>query len=214
MANTAVGAARHSLTYIIEAGKALWIAKGRVQPGQWESWTKSNLPHFSRSKISRYMAAAERICHVTNLNEIRTVRQAYLACGIITEPAEKKSEKMVTPANFAPSDFIAKVGSMRNFFQGTADQLPLTSIDEVERKQLSTEIQLLMDLFKTLQERFKEAASQQPSSVNEPAVPVAKSGGLKKKRRKGASGKSRKQKKGTSGKTKKSKSPAREEAKL
>ena len=99
MANIAQQAIKQSVGHVIEAGRALITAKARLQHGEWEAWLNSNLPEISRSSISRYMAAAERICHVTNFDEIKSVRQAYIACGILKEPPAGKKKKSVKASN-------------------------------------------------------------------------------------------------------------------
>lgn len=53
-----VSSASQMLKHAIRAGEALTIAKRRVEPGGWMSWTASNLPEMRHTLITNYMRIA------------------------------------------------------------------------------------------------------------------------------------------------------------
>ena len=166
MASVAQQAIKQSLGHVIGAGSALIAAKARLQHGQWEAWLDSNLPEIPRSRISRYMAAAERISHVTNMDAIKSVRQLYLATGVIADPGGKSPSKGVAQESFAPENFVARIRSLCNFFQGTDAQLRPGVFDAELSEQLISEIQLLTELLSAIQERLRDS-SMEPSAANQ-----------------------------------------------
>jgi hypothetical protein len=90
LAHTAQSAIKGLLEMVIVAAKALLEAKRRCAHGKWQEWQKVHLPEIPRSRISRYLAVAERISHVRNLNAIKSVRQLYIAVEIIKEPGKRE----------------------------------------------------------------------------------------------------------------------------
>ena len=159
LAHTAQSAIKRSMEMVIVAAKALLEAKGRCAYGEWQDWQKVHLPEIPRSRISRYLAVAERISHVRNLNAIKSVRQLYIAVEIIKEPGKRErkpasadakgkrhrsreaasvddpnspeigTEPVVPTAN--PTSDVAEVGAVRAL-QVDEDEIPFPLADGSE----------------------------------------------------------------------------------
>ena len=84
---------QQSVETVIATGNALLEARRRCSHGEWGPWQKQHLPGIPPSRISRYLAAAEEIPHVRNLDAIKTVRQLYIACGVIKTPERKQQTR-------------------------------------------------------------------------------------------------------------------------
>lgn len=79
-----VESGRKSIAAAIAAGEALKTAKGLLVHGKWTAWVGKFVPQMSKETAQRYMRLAES-SHVTDLAECETLRQAYIATGILKE---------------------------------------------------------------------------------------------------------------------------------
>jgi hypothetical protein len=66
-------------------GKKLNEVKAKLKHGEWLPWLHENCPEISEDKSERYRALANS-AHDRNLNDCATLRQAYIACGILPDP--------------------------------------------------------------------------------------------------------------------------------
>lgn len=66
-------------------GKKLNEAKARLKHGEWLPWLRENCPEISEDKSERYRALANS-AHDRNLEACASLRQAYIACGILPQP--------------------------------------------------------------------------------------------------------------------------------
>lgn len=108
------GDARESRSLAIlsawSCGALLNIAKGQIQHGEFKKWRDNNFPsRFSERTAQRYMKLADRFSCVEKLIEWNpSIRQAYIACGIL--PAPPESEKPAEKDKVA----VARVGLMKS----------------------------------------------------------------------------------------------------
>lgn len=86
----------------IRAGAYLTKARG-ICKGGFEKWLLDNCPEIKLRTAQRWMSLA-KASHVTGLKDAKTLRQAYLAVGII-----KESPKELKPLGTAPVDIFEQL---------------------------------------------------------------------------------------------------------
>ncbi len=152
LAEIANNTVSQSLERVIIAGNALLAARGRCSHGEWGPWQKRYLPDIPPSRISRYIAVAKQISHVRNLDAIQSVRQLYLACGLIKEP--DKSSQVVKLHKFSGRGSIEGIltqaqetrKSMRLFLtKNKAESLSMET-----KSQLRMELRELVEILRLL----------------------------------------------------------------
>lgn len=72
----------------IECGKMLCTAKGMVGHGGWEKWLLDNCGNIDQETARRWMVLSKS-CHGRNFEDCNSLRQAYIACGILPQPTVK-----------------------------------------------------------------------------------------------------------------------------
>ncbi|MEI6277955.1 MAG: DUF3102 domain-containing protein [Verrucomicrobiae bacterium] len=149
MAATVVKAARVALDLAIRAGAALNEAKSRCEHGHWGEWLKLHVPALSEDQACRYMKLARQIPHMRNLNEIATIRKAYLAAGVITEQAKGEAKRACKPpmeadAVFAPADVVSRFRSLRMFLDTATPRLCALVMPDSEADELAVEVGLIV----------------------------------------------------------------------
>jgi len=78
---------KKAIQLAIEAGKDLISVKGQLKYGQWLPWLAKNCKTISEDTAERYMNLANS-AHVRKVADAPTLRQAYLAAGIIKQRRE------------------------------------------------------------------------------------------------------------------------------
>lgn len=136
-----------ALEFALRAGHALLEARQRCKHGQWSAWLEKNAPSISPDQDSRYRALAERTPHVRNLDEIRTIREAYIACGII-KGSTKSSAATVAPAS-KPKQILAASRRLRLSVQKLLD-VGSPDLPPKLRSDLTDEIRDLISVLKLL----------------------------------------------------------------
>lgn len=81
---SSVECGKKAIQFAIACGAALTAAKKQLKHGKWLPWLEGNVPAISEETAQRYMRL-EKASHVTDLSECESLRQAYLACRILTK---------------------------------------------------------------------------------------------------------------------------------
>src|SRR5690554_5121324 len=76
--------AKHAIAKAVECGGLLLRQKESLPHGAWLPWLAEQCPDISARTARRYMRLAERT-HVANLEDASSLRQAYLATGVLPE---------------------------------------------------------------------------------------------------------------------------------
>ncbi len=156
-------AARMSLEAALNAGRALLAAKAKVDHGEWTKWVQEHVHSLSSDQASRYMQLARQFPHVRNSDKLRTVREAYLACGVIKEPAKKATHVAVARVKKAPalspSDFVSRFQSMRGFFEHALPGLEAEKMPLEEREDLETQIKGIIAILTASLQKLKQSPS-------------------------------------------------------
>ena len=147
LATDARAVASEAVAKAIQCGQLLLQQKESLGHGSWLEWLDANLPEITDRTARRYMALAKRT-HVSDLNDTATVRQAYLATGIIPEPEEK------TPTPPDPNKpwvrFTRFLDGFRLWFNKRVEDDPLDSWPEDSRRVLKNELRWFADLYERL----------------------------------------------------------------
>lgn len=98
LADHARGRAAEAVERALECGRLmlrqkeeLQQIKGKPRPG-WLEWLSQNCPEIEERTAQRYMSLAKKATHVSGyLEDCSTMRQAYLATGLLKEPPKEKA---------------------------------------------------------------------------------------------------------------------------
>jgi len=147
LATDARAVASDAIAKALECGQLLIQQKESLGHGSWLEWLDANVPEITDRTARRYMALAKRT-HVSVLNDTATVRQAYLATGIIPSPEEK------APAPPDPNKpwvrFTRFLDGFRLWFNKRVDDDPLDSWPEDSRRILKNELRWFAELYARL----------------------------------------------------------------
>lgn len=147
LAGDARTVASEAIAKALECGRLLIQQKESLGHGSWLDWLDANVPEISRWTARRYMSLAKG-AHVPHLNDAASVRQAYLAAGIIPQPEEK------APAPPDPNKpwvkFTRYLDGFRLWFNRRVDEDPLDSWPEDARRVLKNELRWFAELYTKL----------------------------------------------------------------
>lgn len=147
LAGDARAVAYDAIAKALECGRLLIQQKESLGHGSWLDWLDSNVPEISDRTARKYMALAKRN-HGSDLNDTASLRQAYLATGIIPEPNEKP---VATPDPNKPwVKFTRYLDGFRLWFNRRMDEDPLDSWPEDSRRVLKNELRWFAELYARL----------------------------------------------------------------
>ena len=170
MAAAASNATRAALELALKAGHALNEAKRRCGHGEWGDWLKQHVPDLAQDRANRYMRMAKEIADVRNFDEIKTVRQAFIAVGILRESSKGGGKKTAAPVldrdtALEPADFVSRFRALRVFLEHAKPRLLAGEIPLAEVTEMAGEVDAILALFRDLQGHLeKPPASPLPSS--------------------------------------------------
>ena len=143
----------------IKTGHYLNESKRQRPKGEWGTWREKHCPNLSRSTAHRYMDLAknaENVSHVTHEDPIQSLRQAYLAVGLLSERSSSGKKGSDQTKEAKPADFLASVKSYRNFLL-SFERRPLETMEPEILDQLSGELSELSAACVKLKEQIKIA---------------------------------------------------------
>jgi len=172
MAAAASNAARAALELALRAGHALNEAKRRCGHGQWGDWLRQHVPDLAQDRANRYMRLASGIADVRNFDQIKTVRQAFLAVGIMKEPGKGGRKKAAAPVldrdtALAPADFVSRFRALRLFLEHAKPRLLAGEMPLAEVTEMAGEVEAILALFRDLQGHLEKP----PASPSPPSAP-------------------------------------------
>lgn len=95
LAGESAKSGQSAIVAAIACGHLLIKAKTLVGHGKWEKWLLDNCGDISQMTATKWMRLA-KLNHGLDLSNCQTLRQAYIACGILPEP--KKTERAIGTA--------------------------------------------------------------------------------------------------------------------
>ena len=157
--HTAYQHAANALTGALRTGALLGEVHRRGQNKGFGAWVTENCPKLPVSTAYRYKDLAKKFPHVRNGHEIVSLRQAYLAVGLIHEKAPEKEKKApdlrVVPGPLG-TDLTARVKSNREFLGAELGKVNPATLNDAQRQALVAEITTLIAEL----EKVREAMSQ------------------------------------------------------
>jgi hypothetical protein len=147
LADEAKGYASEAVAKAVQCGQLLLQQKAALQHGTWLDWLATNLSEINERTARRYMALANRT-HVTDLNDAASVRQAYLATGII--PPSPKKELTATDPDKPWVRFTRFLDGFRLWFNKRIDSEPLDQWPTESRRVLKNELRWFAELYARL----------------------------------------------------------------
>jgi len=109
LASSAKVNASQAIAVAVECGRLLCEQKKRVAHGGWLDWLSANCPDISERTAQKYMRLTRKLLELSDSNandgadletagkvsslldgSPKTLRQAYIAAGVIPEPAKKE----------------------------------------------------------------------------------------------------------------------------
>jgi len=147
LANDARGVASDAISKALECGRLLIQQKESIGHGSWLEWLDANVPEISDRTARKYMALAKRN-HDSDLTDSASLRQAYLATGIIPAPEEK------APSPPDPNKpwvrFTRFLDGFRLWFNKRIEDDPLDTWPEDSRRVLKNELRWFAELYERL----------------------------------------------------------------
>ncbi len=155
LAEQARGYASQAVAKAVECGRLLIQQKESIGHGSWLEWIEFNLPDISEVTVRRYMRVAKAAGEisdstqvianqasdrspVTDLSDAATLKQAYIALGILPAP-EDKSDQPPDP-NKPWVKFTRFLDGFRLWFNKRMDEDPLETWPEDSRRVLKNEL--------------------------------------------------------------------------
>jgi len=136
-ADSATNEARAAISAAVQCGDLLTRQKASVPHGAWLDWLAAYCPAISAETARRYMRLAKR-SHVTDLTDATSLRQAYLATGVLPEPPPRDSD---TPDANAPLvTFTRGLDQFRRWYHRRTDELPVAKWTPDARRLLRNEL--------------------------------------------------------------------------
>ena len=154
--------ASHAVAKAVECGQLLLQQKEALGHGKWLDWQANNLPEISHDTVSRYMRVAKaatkvlpaaqgvddsNFASVRNLEDTPTLKQAYMALGLL--PAPEKKPEVVDP-NKPWVKFTRHLDGFRLWFNKRMDEAPLSTWPEDSRRILKNELRWFVQLYERL----------------------------------------------------------------
>lgn len=107
--------------------------KALVGHGNWEKWLLDNCGDVSVHTARRWMQLAKH-AHARDLDDCRTMRQAYIACGILPEP-QQKTRAIGTAEVDLFACFVSEVSRLADKLEGLdLSTLPPARKEEIRGK--------------------------------------------------------------------------------
>lgn len=164
IAEKAKGYASEAVAKAIECGQLLIQQKAALGHGSWLDWVSENLSGISYETLARYMRVAKaaqkaplppsaetddsNLSPVTNLEDAPTLKQAYVALGILPPPTSKGDEQ--PDPNKPWVKFTRFLDGFRLWFNRRIDDDPLDTWPEDSRRILKNELRWFANLYERL----------------------------------------------------------------
>lgn len=137
-ADKAKSLAIDAITEAQNCGRLLTKAKEIAGHGQWLTWLTANCPDIGERTAQKYMQLANTN-HGADLENATTLRQAYIAAGILPEPESKVSE----PSAPKPDEGLLFIQRACQYF----NKNDLTKLNDIGRNAWRDRLKPLAELY-------------------------------------------------------------------
>jgi len=136
-AGSATEHAARAVAAAVECGDLLVRQKASLPHGGWLPWLAAHCPQISAETARRYMRLAKR-SRVTDLTAASSLRQAYLATGVLpdTRPRDAAAPDATAPV----ITFTRGLDQFRRWYHRRTDELPLAKWTPEARRLLRNEL--------------------------------------------------------------------------
>ncbi len=169
-AEIAKNTVKSTIQKVVAVGNALIAAKAKLRHGQWTEWREQNVNTLSEDQANRYIRLAKQIPHMRNLNELASVRQAYLAAGIIKDTTKSisKSEEMKPDSGSGSSavDLLEWLNSIETRMTQVKNSPGFQGISSEERKLIRLKIKKTIAKLIKLQSQLGAEAENHQSEID------------------------------------------------
>jgi hypothetical protein len=129
LANGAKEQASLAIQKVIECGHYLIEAKQSLGHGNWEAWILAHVQEMDPATAWRYMKLAK--ANPETLTDAYSIRQAYIAAGILDKPGNAKIGENHDPDGV---NWINVLSKMTVQIERLFDTRPISAWDDVERE--------------------------------------------------------------------------------
>jgi len=133
---------------MLEQKQTLQRSSGKDRCG-WIEWLSANCPQIGEVTARRYMALAKQSHVIGYLDDCSTLRQAYLATGIL-KPAPKPEPSAPT-AQTPWVRYTKPLDSFRLWYNSRVENEPMDMWDEDLLRLLGKELQWFVNLYNQIQ---------------------------------------------------------------
>lgn len=142
---------------MLQQKEALQKCTGKDRCG-WIDWLSANCPQIGEATARRYMALAKRSHVIAYLEDCSTLRQAYLATGIL-KPSPK-AEPTAPTAQTPWVRYTKPLDSFRLWYNSRVENEPMDRWDEDLLRLLGKELQWFVNLYNEIQRLRDNIQSQ------------------------------------------------------
>ena len=136
-ADSATDQARAAITAAVQCGDLLTRQKASIPHGAWLAWLADHCPAISAETARRYMRLAKR-SQETDLTDAASLRQAYLATGVLPEPPAPSAS--LPDAETPVITFTRGLDQFRRWYHRRTDEKPLEQWTPEARRLLRNEL--------------------------------------------------------------------------
>ncbi|BET67416.1 hypothetical protein ASA1KI_23340 [Opitutales bacterium ASA1] len=136
-ADSATDKARDAILSAVQCGDLLTRQKASLPHGAWLPWLADHCPDISAETARRYMRLAKR-SQVTDLTDATSLRQAYLATGVL--PDAPPREASPPDANAPVITFTRGLDQFRRWYHRRTEEKPLAKWTPEARRLLRNEL--------------------------------------------------------------------------
>lgn len=147
-AHTAVQKAIECGRLMLQQKELLQSQTGKTRCG-WLEWLEANCPQISEQTARRYMALAKRMEMSGTVEDFATIRQAYLAMGILKEPPKLSVDDAPDPEK-PWVKFIKPLDAFRLWYNTRTEKSPMEEWPEDARRVLKNELRWFVNLYEQL----------------------------------------------------------------
>ena len=147
LAGSAREKAQHAIAAAIDCGTLLERQKASLPHGEWLDWLGVNCPEICDRTARRYIRLANRT-HVSDLSDAHSLRKAYLATGVLPEPAPREAAE--PDANTPVIKFTKGLDQFRRWYHRRTDDTPVAKWTPEARRLLRQELTWFKNLYDDL----------------------------------------------------------------
>lgn len=162
MAESAKGKINEAVALVVECGRLMREQKKRVGHGEWLPWLSKNCPDITERTAQKYMSLNRKIAAIAPSEEsdaantnygsyfdtakVKTIRQAYIAAGVLPEPSKSDATGKLTPSVV----HVKHIDALVLWFRKATEHDPVQNWSGMAREALINDLAPLMEIYNEL----------------------------------------------------------------